>query len=90
MFAAAGVRFDLAEPPWWALEVLHWLAMIRALQQAYGKAGPAYRSLVADVLRGKPYPPAPNAPNRKYGPRAIKALFEEYAAALDAEQRRAG
>jgi hypothetical protein len=71
----SGVHFDQPDMPWWAVAVLGWLGIVKAIQEGYGEVGEGYRKALDLLLE-------------QGNPQKVYRLYEDYVTAMKAEAAR--
>jgi len=55
-YQTTGININQDDLPWWATLIMAWCARVKALQEANGKVGNAYRAAVKGILdKGNPH-----------------------------------
>ncbi len=84
-----GIVISQPDLPHWATDVLQWLAMVNAMQQASGSIGKTYRMLIKEALeKGAPYDYIDTKTGKRTwmsGPSSIYGIYQSFCIAIESE-----
>lgn len=81
-----GLVVNQDDLPYWCVEILHWIGMVSAMQQATGKIGSDYRPLVDMALDGSlsyDYVSKGGKKRKLHGPAAVYGIYADFCTAVE-------
>lgn len=84
----SGIVINQPDLPHWAVHVLHWLAMVGAIQQASGSVAVWKKTLELHLESGAPYPYDNKKTGKRTllsGPACVYGIYQDFADVIERE-----